>query len=281
MKITTVIENNKEEGSKLECEHGLSYFIEAYGLKILFDTGQSEKTLSNFKKLGLSLENIDYIILSHGHYDHAGGFKYFLENINNKPYIILGNEFFERSDKYHLKSEEEKYIGINFDKRYIEEMGYKIIEVKEKMKLEDRIYVISNLESFNEEKISKSKDELSRKEKNILIKDNFSEELVLVIENVEGLTLITGCAHTGIINIITKVQNIIGKKVINVIGGIHLSKLSLSENIETAKKLKELNIKNFSLCHCSGNEIINILKDDESEIIEGFTGKVIQWKFLK
>lgn len=276
MKITTVIENNKEKGSKLECEHGLSYFIEAYGLKILFDTGQSEKTLSNFKKLGLSLEDVDYIILSHGHYDHAGGFKYFLENINNKPYIILGNEFFERSDKYHLKSEEEKYIGINFDKRYIEDMGYKIIEVKEKMKLEDRIYVISNLESFNEEKLSKSKDELARKEKNILIKDNFAEELVLVIENVEGLTLITGCAHTGIINIITKVQNIIGKKVINVVGGIHLSKLSLLENVKTAKKIKELNVKKFSLCHCSGNKIIDILKDDKSEIIEGFTGKVIQ-----
>ncbi|MGG7097627.1 MBL fold metallo-hydrolase [Clostridium sardiniense] len=275
MKITTVIENNKEEGSKLECEHGLSYFIEAYGLKILFDTGQSDKTLSNFKKLGLSLEDVDYIILSHGHYDHAGGFKYFLENINNKPYIILGNEFFERSDKYHLKSEEEKYIGINFDKRYIEDMGYKIIEVKEKMKLEDRIYVISNLESFNEEKISKSKDELARKEKNILIKDNFAEELVLVIENVEGLTLITGCAHTGIINIITKVQNIIGKKVINVVGGIHLSKLSLLENVKTAKKIKELNVKKFSLCHCSGNKIIDILKDDKSEVIEGFTGKVI------
>lgn len=276
MKITTVIENNKEEGSKLECEHGLSYFIEAYGLKILFDTGQSEKALSNFKKLGLSLENIDYIILSHGHYDHAGGFKYFLENINNKPYIILGNEFFERSDKYHLKSEEEKYIGINFDKRYIEEMGYKIIEVKEKMKLGNKIYVISNLESFNEEKISNTRGELARKEKNILIKDNFAEELVLVIENVEGLTLITGCAHTGIINIITKVQNIIGEKVINVVGGIHLSKLSLLENEKTAKKFEELNVKNFSLCHCSGNKIIDILKDDESEIIEVFTGKVIQ-----
>lgn len=277
MKITTVIENNKEEGSKLECEHGLSYFIEACGLKILFDTGQSEKALSNFKKLGLPLESIDYIILSHGHYDHAGGFKYFLENINNnKPYIVLGKEFFKRSDKYHLKSEEEKYIGINFDKRYIEEMGYRIIEVKEKRKLGNKIYVISNLESFNEEKISKIGNELARKEKNILIKDNFAEELVLVIENGEGLTLITGCAHTGIINIITKVQNIIGKKVINVIGGIHLSKLSLSENVEIAKKIEKLNIKKFSLCHCSGNKIIDILKDNESEIIEGFTGKVIQ-----
>lgn len=276
MKITTVIENNKEEDSNLDCEHGLSYFIEAYGLKILFDTGQSEKALLNFKKLGLPLESIDYIILSHGHYDHAGGFKYFLENINNKPDIILGNEFFKRGDKYHLKSEEEKYIGINFNKRYIEDRGCRVIEVKEKMKLGDKIYVISNLESFNEEKISKIGDELARKEKNILIKDNFAEELVLVIENGEGLILITGCAHTGIINIITKVQNIFGKKVINVIGGIHLSKLSLSENVETAKKFKKLNIKKFSLCHCSGNKIIDILKDNESEIIEGFTGKVIQ-----
>lgn len=275
MKITTVIENNKEYGSKLECEHGLSYFIEAYGLRILFDTGQSEKALSNFKKLGLSLENIDYIILSHGHYDHAGGFKYFLENMNREPKIIVGKEFFKRGNKYHLKNGEKKYIGINFDKEFLDTLGCDVVEVSEKINIGNRVSIISNLEYFNEEKVCMDKDILARKEDNELIRDNFREELVLVIENTEGLTLITGCAHNDIINIITKTQNTIGKKVTNLIGGIHLSKVSTQKNIEIAENLKKLNIKKFCLCHCSGEKIIKILKCNGNEVVEGFSGKVI------
>ncbi|WP_317412229.1 MBL fold metallo-hydrolase, partial [Clostridium baratii] len=73
MKITTIIENEATKLSNLYNEHGLCYFIEIDGLNILFDTGKSYKAYENFKKLGLDDKKIDYIILSHGHYDHTGG----------------------------------------------------------------------------------------------------------------------------------------------------------------------------------------------------------------
>lgn len=98
MKITTIIENEATKLSNLYNEHGLCYFIEIDGLNILFDTGKSYKAYGNFKKLGLDDKKIDYIILSHGHYDHTGGLKVFLENIKFKPKIIVGNEFFSRKE---------------------------------------------------------------------------------------------------------------------------------------------------------------------------------------
>ncbi|MBP1888647.1 7,8-dihydropterin-6-yl-methyl-4-(beta-D-ribofuranosyl)aminobenzene 5'-phosphate synthase [Clostridium moniliforme] len=278
MKITTVIENNKKENSNLKNEHGLCYFIEEGDLKILFDTGQTKKALSNFNKLNLPLEKIDYIILSHAHYDHAGGFKYFINSIENKPMVIIGANFFNRSNKYHLKNGYEKYIGINFDEKFLKENKVDYKEIYNIFKIGNHMYAISNLQSFKEEEINLKDyyDILYRKDNGIPKKDNFKEEIVLVIEKEEGIVLITGCAHTGIINSISKVQKIIGKKVIEVIGGIHLSKNSLEENMKVSEELKKLNIKKFSLCHCSGEKIINILKNEGNKVIEVFTGSVIK-----
>ena len=278
MKITTVIENNKKEKSNLKNEHGLCYFIEEGDLKILFDTGQTENSLLNFNKLNLPLEKIDYIILSHAHYDHVGGFKYFINSIENKPMVIIGSNFFSRSNKYHLKNGYEKYIGINFDEKFLKENKVDYKEINNILKVGNNMYAISNLQNFKEEEINLNDydDILYRKDNGIPKKDNFKEEIVLLIEKEEGIVLITGCAHTGIINIISKVQKIIGKKVIEVIGGIHLSKNSLEENMKVSEELKKLNIKKFSLCHCSGAKIINILKNEGNKVIELFTGSVIK-----
>ncbi|MDQ0148154.1 MBL fold metallo-hydrolase [Eubacterium multiforme] len=278
MKITTVIENNKKENSNLNNEHGLCYFIEEEGFNILFDTGQTEKALSNFNKLNLPLEKIDYIILSHPHYDHAGGFKEFINNMENKPKVIIGANFFNRSNKYHLKNGYEKYIGINFDEKFFKKNKINYKEINNIFKIGNNMYVISNLQNFKEEEINLNDydDILYRKDNGIPTSDNFREEIVFIIAKEEGVVLITGCAHTGIINIILKVQKIIGKKVIEVIGGIHLSKNSLEENMKVLEDFKKLNIKKFSLCHCSGEKIINILKNEGNEVIEGFSGSIIK-----
>ena len=192
--------------------------------------------------------------------------------------VIIGSNFFSRSNKYHLKNGYEKYIGINFDEKFLKENKVDYKEINNILKVGNNMYAISNLQNFKEEEINLNDydDILYRKDNGIPKKDNFKEEIVLLIEKEEGIVLITGCAHTGIINIISKVQKIIGKKVIEVIGGIHLSKNSLEENMKVSEELKKLNIKNFSLCHCSGEKIINILKNEENEVIEVFTGSVIK-----
>ncbi|MGL4788249.1 MAG: MBL fold metallo-hydrolase, partial [Cetobacterium sp.] len=70
---------NKSSNKELAKEHGLSLYIETKGLKILFDVGESKKFWKNAEKLGLNLEEVNYLILSHGHKDHGGGLSYFLK----------------------------------------------------------------------------------------------------------------------------------------------------------------------------------------------------------
>lgn len=277
MKITTIIENEATKLSNLYNEHGLCYFIEIDGLNILFDTGKSYKAYENFKKLGLDDKKIDYIILSHGHYDHTGGLKVFLENIKCKPKIIVGNEFFSRKDKYHLKENNKKYIGIDFNLEYLKEKNIEIIEVKEIIKLTDKINLISNLKGIDERNILEGEDVLAVKYNNSLIKDDFREELVITIEKSDSIILITGCAHNKIHYIAKYIKNKFNKSNLIIIGGVHLSNATDKEINEAIDNLKEINIKKVSLCHCSGHKIIEKLKAEKIEVTRGITGTISEY----
>ena len=72
----SVLNDNRCEDKKFECEHGISLFIEYDGKRVLFDCGQTNIFMKNAKKLNIDLDEIDAIVLSHGDYDHGNGLKY-------------------------------------------------------------------------------------------------------------------------------------------------------------------------------------------------------------
>ena len=89
-KVTTLVENSvAQSGQALLAEHGLSFYIETGNRKILFDTGQNLAISNNARVLGIELNQIDTVVLSHGHYDHSGGLKSILES--NKDFTLYGH----------------------------------------------------------------------------------------------------------------------------------------------------------------------------------------------
>lgn len=98
--ITTLIENSPGEHHALHAEHGLSFFIEKDDHKFLFDTGQSGRIIENAAQLRIDLTSIEYVVLSHGHYDHTGGLQA-LTTITKDFNLILGQGFFDQ--KYGCK----------------------------------------------------------------------------------------------------------------------------------------------------------------------------------
>lgn len=118
LKITTLIENNSDNKGQLLYEHGLSLYIEADGLNILFDTGQSGDFIQNAEKLQKDLTSLNYIIISHGHYDHSGGFARLVDTMERVPKLMVGAEFFD--SKYKKTGENKyKYNGNFFDEEFI------------------------------------------------------------------------------------------------------------------------------------------------------------------
>ena len=107
MHITVLSDNNGTES--LAGEWGLSILIEHDGLRILLDAGSSDLALKNAAALGKDLQNLDFAVLSHAHYDHADGFVPLLrENPALKVYVRMS----VLNDCYAQKENGMEYIGV-------------------------------------------------------------------------------------------------------------------------------------------------------------------------
>ena len=114
-KITTLVENCVY-GRKLQAEHGLSLYIETQEHRLLFDTGASDLFIRNACLLHIDLQKVDYLILSHGHNDHTGGLRYFLE-LNTQATVVCKSEIF--SHKFKDERENGKMHTQNIERSHI------------------------------------------------------------------------------------------------------------------------------------------------------------------
>lgn len=278
MKLTTLIENNPGYLSYLKYEHGLSIYIETNDKKILFDTGQSQNFLQNAEALNVDLTTLDYIVLSHGHYDHCGGLKSLLKNYSLSSTLCINENFFKFSDKYKLKDNvHSKYIGIDFDPAFIKENNIKINYLKNNCtNLTERIYLFTNF--INRNQYEELDQTMKYKLNQIYLTDDFSREVVLGIDTNAGLLLIVGCAHSGIMNIIEEIKKNTGKSIFGVIGGTHLSKASDDKIFKTIEYFNKNNIKLAGLCHCSGEKTKDSFqKNFNGNFFNNTTGNILDF----
>lgn len=276
VKITTLIENNPDKNNKLYNEHGLSLYIEVKDKKILFDTGQSGDFIKNAKKLNLDLSDVGFVVLSHGHYDHSGGFRKVVESINKSIKLIVGNGFF--NEKYKLiEKEKYKFNGNSFDEKFIEENNISLQYINlDIFNLTEDVMLFSNFERNNDFEILNKKFYV--KEDDRYIPDDFSDEIVLGIKHEKGLVVVLGCSHVGIVNILETITKRTGIAIYAVIGGSHLIEADELRLSNTINYLKEKNINILRLSHCTGDIAVKRLKEEfKDKFVYNNTGNIIEF----
>lgn len=254
MKATVLVDNIADNG--LCGEWGLCIYIEYNGQKILLDTGASDLFLKNAEKIGFSIKDVDYAVVSHAHYDHSKGMKAFFK-VNGKANFYLQKGADENC--YFKKWIFHKYIGL--PKNILTDYRDRIVFVSEDFALCPGVYLISH-KTQGLENIGK-RENMYRKTPDGWIPDDFSHEQSLVFETEKGLVIFNSCSHGGAANIINEVSATFpDKKVYGLIGGFHLYNKSEKEVRALAMKIKETDIEYICTGHCTKGKAYEILKDE-------------------
>lgn len=259
MRITTLAEDSPgKAGTK--SEHGLSFFVETAKHTLLVDTGASGLTFENADFLGADIASVDTVIISHGHYDHAGGLMCFSER---NPHAEIYMHALASGDYYHG----EKYIGI--DKQVLSLPMMTL--VRGNLKIDDELFLFSGIEKRREGVLTDNG--LSQMVNGRLIPDEFlHEQSLVIIENGKKI-LLSGCAHNGILNILDGFFEIFGCYPDEVFSGFHMMKKTDYSEAEICriKKTAEKMLKTGSVFHsghCTGDTAFDMMKEIMGDKLE-------------
>ena len=250
-----VLSDNRSNDSSLLTEHGLSILLQTERHKILLDTGAGDVFIRNAEQLGINLNDVEYVFISHGHSDHTGGLHFFLEH-NQKAKVLvspnaMSGQFFSKRGNLHSITTDWPEIDDN-----------RLVLIDQTCEIEEGLHAIAHIPQIHP--MPKGNQNLYVQDANgDYIHDDFRHELALYID---GL-LFTGCAHSGLENILSACP----WSVHTVVGGFHL--LDGQETEEEIKALAQrLKAKHpetlFYTSHCTGDQVFEAMKDIMTEQLQ-------------
>jgi 7,8-dihydropterin-6-yl-methyl-4-(beta-D-ribofuranosyl)aminobenzene 5'-phosphate synthase len=242
MKIVTLIENMVYQQG-LFAEHGLSIYIEKENSRILFDTGQRGLFLQNAEKMGINIDAIDTLVLSHGHYDHTGGLYAFLEK-NKKAKVYAKKDIFTPKYRSH-----NRFIGTQLQTELLENRLHFVDGITE---IAENLFLIPDICVTNPTDTHFAG--LYKIAENKLIPDEFDDELFLALKQDTQINIFTACSHRGITNICTTATEHFRLPIGLILGGFHLKNSTDEQFEQTMCYFRKLNPRIIGVCHCTGIE---------------------------
>lgn len=241
MRIVTLMENSALPG--LAAEHGLSLYIEFGQTRILFDAGQSGAFAHNARALGVDLGQVDFAVLSHGHYDHGGGLTRFLELNDHAPIYVNQYAFGEHYNAL------DKYIGLAPE---LKESG-RLIFVKEDFSPVPGVTLTDCAGLPPSEPVEPFGLQMARLGRKI--PEDFRHEQYMILEEGTRRVVLSGCSHRGVVNIARWLRPDI------LVGGFHFMKLDPgSPRLEAAARSLLAGDTVYYTGHCTGEAQYRELK---------------------
>jgi len=252
--VRVLVEDSTREGrGKLLAQHGVSLFVEAEtsdGRTSLFmDTGPSAEVIAhNMEAIKLDLRGVVAIILSHGHYDHLGGTLQVLKVVGRPIPVIAHPKAF--SPKIVL-TPTIRFAGSPFSLSEMRKAGGIPLLASNPVQIAEGITTSGEVKRETE---FEETEGFWTIENERFVEDRMPDDQAVILDLGErGLAVLTGCAHSGIVNTIRTAQKVTSRqRICAVIGGLHLHKAGEERVARTVEELLKLNLQLIAPCHCTG-----------------------------
>jgi 7,8-dihydropterin-6-yl-methyl-4-(beta-D-ribofuranosyl)aminobenzene 5'-phosphate synthase len=257
--VITNLYSNKAGAPELQGDHGQSFLIEVDGKTVLLDVGADGGILlSNMKALGVSPDGIDLLVLSHGHYDHTRGLPGFLDARTRTEALPV---------YAHPAFSERKVLKAGPLKR---DIGAPELTPQQRNQIDLRLeagpvqltpHLQTTGEIFNRLRKDGREPLARHEEAGKLVEDPVRDDISLILATQEGTVVITGCAHAGILNILSRARGLSDAPIATVIGGTHMARFTPDEVKETAAAFRaEFDNPRLYLNHCTQELPLKLMK---------------------